>query len=418
MSEPPSVDATNPESFRERLAKVRVPQPDGGRPSPIWELLAEAHHALAAAPGQSDEARFRAVSGAAAASYYLYLIDPANRGRDSIPPEFAHMAMAPDTLLKEAAGVADGINVAWWKARARATLALARHKLARNRWQDDQRPALANEIEQALSDLRAAPPPQEDAPATANRIAAAAENAWACEQAHVLRYQGKGVDAKAAYDKAIPGEWFPENDTYRRAIGYHYLASIPCEWLVLHMLVFRALPQATRHVAADSAKEMLDFMERGLAHCETAGYWILAAHHRKHAAACHAILSMDDRLSEEKQREHGERASDELRRAMETFRLLGLIKPLFISELFQILIDGLARSAEETANHLLSLAKRCGDYYPRVTFDAYVFARILARALDEPSELVEQCHQAIIELRGNALHDLQREELLDNVLAA
>lgn len=162
---------------------------------------------------------------------------------------------------------------------------------------------------------------------------------------------------------------------------------------------------------------MLGYIAEARERCQRDGYGILAAHHAKHAAVCWAILAADPAQSDPLRQEHLAKAKAMLAEAVEFFSGMGLIKPQLICQLFAILIDGLEQPAVGIAQRLLSLADQTKGYYPRVAFDALVFARMLGQVLDQPAEVVRQSEHAIAAgaFLRNPLRDRQREHLYQSI---
>lgn len=293
-----------------------------------------------------------------AGSYYAYSMGVASAVAATVSDDLPDA----DTMLAGARRIAQQCSDVSAGRTAEFGALVAEHRVARNQWNERR----CADIRLRIDDVRKRAGRRDDLPV---KTATYESAAWEMELGHVERYQGLAQEATKRYRSVYEQSVLQLSHEYLRASVVHYLVSIPCEVFTLYLPSMCSIEHTAFESVRTAAAAVLPKLERARVFCMDNGFALLEAHHVKHSAAVFALLG---RMAD---------AEARLDEARSRFSVLSLQKPILICELFGLLMRApFGSDLRSSTNELLWLAKRAKDYYPRVAYDAALFAFLLAKA--------------------------------------
>lgn len=310
-----------------------------------------------------------------------------------------------EDVLRQAQQALQRIRDPFRHALAQMHIAVAAHRLARNRWQRVSTLAATLTIERRLIELHEMTKAVAQDDLRRHEVVRA-QSGWTMELAHVARYIGDAKKAKRLYERAAKMAW-DAGDELHEAVASHYLASLFCDVLLMYVPVIHTLPQEAHDQVCACAKRGLSFVEKTRAACESYGYLTLAAHQGKHASICHALLAGDQRLAAPDREHHDAEAREKMDATVRFFRDMGLVIPQINCICATILVNGRKREVAQLAREFLDQALGPGAVVPREKMEALVLARLMASIEELPGAHVGPHAERAMWESGLLLHPLR-----------
>jgi hypothetical protein len=355
----------------------------------IANKIREVVEHLDRAPAEDPSTRYWSLREACWASYYSYCTWPDHDRPVAGPEEI--IARVADALR-----VWTGPDEQRFRARARASHLLARHRLHRSRWQVSELLGAGGVHDELANVFSCGSGEREDA-ANADALDEGTPEwrEWTMERANLARYSGNDAEAtrlyrdvfrKALWRTDLPSGHAPGED-YRITLIAHNRASQVCNWLTLVVPTssFRDDVASWARKSAGAAIKLLELDPDAHLSVTTPRFRGFAANHSKHLSFFYDILG-----EQELAKRHRDRAfeffsdmapagskGDELREQYEAFGAIA---------------RGDSKSIEVGVDILCRQVARRGayDYSPKVVYESFatllrIVALDLLRGFEVPS---------------------------------